>query len=146
MSLYQVFTAAVLLTHMSNAPLQSTTEVVTKHDTFVPAGELAQSTPHSESFALQNSPVSAAQAVVPQAQVAGLAAEPFVLVQDGIRLQVSVADMQNSPVSAAQAVVPQAQLASLAAEPFVLVQDGIRLQVSVADVQNSPVESVQTLV
>ena len=80
--------------------------------------------------ASQKSPVVAAsQSVVPHAQLAGLAAVPFLMAQVGTELHRSSFDVsQKSPVVAAsQSVVPHAQLAGLAAVPFVVAHTAIAL-------------------
>ena len=68
--------------------------------------------------------MDAVQSAVPQAQLAELAAEPFVLVQDAYGRQVFVADVQNSPIVAVQAAVPHKQASVFAVTPSVCVQVG----------------------
>ena len=77
--------------------------------------------------ASQKSPVVAAsQSVVPHAQLAGLAAVPFLVAQVGTELQRSSFDVsQMSPVADVQAPeVPQTQGAGLAVAPSPWAQAG----------------------
>ena len=77
--------------------------------------------------ASQKSPVVAAsQSVVPHAQVAGLAAVPFLMAQVGTELQRSSFDVsQKSPVADVQAPeAPQTQGAGLAVAPSPWAQAG----------------------
>ena len=71
--------------------------------------------------------MAASQSVVPQAQVAGLAAVPFVVAQATKRHRLSSAKQRSPVVAASQSVVPQAQLAELAAVPSVVAHTAIAL-------------------
>ena len=62
------------------------------------------------------------QSAVPQAQVAVLAAEPFVTVQDVYGLQVFAS--QNSPLDAVQLVAPHKQASVFSVPPLVFVHPG----------------------
>ena len=81
--------------------------------------------------ASQNSPVVAAsQSIVPQAQLAPLAAVPSTVRQVGTGLQrplLNVISQKSPVVAAAQSASPQAQSAPFASVPFVTKHTGIVL-------------------
>ena len=91
--------------------------------------------------ASQKSPVVvASQSVVPQAQLAGLAAVPSVVRQATDELHELNEEVQKSPVVAAsQSAAPHAQFTGLAAVPSTVAQAAKELHELNEEVQKSPV-------
>ena len=92
---------------------------------------------------MQKSPVLAAsQSVVPQAQLAGLAAVPSVVAQATKRHRLSSAK-QKSPVPDQQSTEPHLQTPLFSEAPLPSEQVAAWLQVPEEDAQTSPVADVQ---
>ena len=103
---------------------------------------------HEDFDATQNSPVVPSQSAVPHAQLAPLAAAPFVVAQVENWLHRSLLDVsQNSPVSDVHTLFPQMQgLALLGADPPVFVHAGaVKVHRHVYEVEQDTVEEVFVL-
>ena len=84
------------------------------------------------------------QSVVPHAQLALLAAVPFLMVQVGTVLQRSLLDVsQKSPVADQQSTEPHLQTPPFSEAPLPSEQAAAWLQVLEEDAQTSPVADVQ---
>ena len=87
--------------------------------------------------------MAASQSVVPHAQVAGLAAVPFVVAQAAKELHELREDVQKSPVPDQQSTEPHLQTPSFSETPLPSEQAAAWLQVLEEDAQTSPVADVQ---
>ena len=94
--------------------------------------------------ASQKSPaVLLSQSVVPQAQLAGLAAVPSAVAQAAKELHELNEDVQKSPVPDQQSTEPHLQTPSFSDAPLPSEQAAAWLQVLEEDAQTSPVADVQ---
>ena len=87
--------------------------------------------------------MAASQSVVPQAQLAGLAAVPSVVAQGAKELHKLNEDVQKSPVPDQQSTEPHLQTPPFFEAPLPSEQAAAWLQVLEEDAQTSPVADVQ---
>ena len=87
--------------------------------------------------------MAASQSAVPHAQLAGLAAVPFVVAQATKELHELNEDVQKNPVSDQQSTEPHLQTPSFSEAPLPSEQEAAWLQVLEEDAQTSPVVDVQ---